>query len=203
MYIGLALSSFVFWPLSLLHGRRPYILVAFAITLPLQFPQAIMVMTFRSPDSDVYRRVLLFCRFFTGFFLGLANINFFTVLLDLFGASLQSAFPHQELVVGEDPRRDGGGMGIWLGIWTWCWIGSIAIGFGCGASIIYNLNPEWGFYIVAILIAVLLFINIITPETRRSHYRRSSKKILDEKTHLKKLIGRGEVKLHMSSDSPK
>lgn len=103
----------------------------------------------------------------------------------------------------EDTRRDGGGMGIWLGVWTWCWIGSIAIGFSCGAAIINNLNPEWGFYAAAMLMAVALFINIITPETRRSHYRRSSKKFLDQKDHLKKLVGRGEIKLHISSNSPK
>jgi MFS family permease len=161
-----------------------------------------MVMLFRNPDSSIYRSILLLCRFLSGFVLGFAEINFFTILLDLFGASLQSALPHEEILVTEDPRRDGGGMGMWLGLWTWCSVGSIAIGFTVGAVIINNLNPQWGFYITVILTVVVLFINIITPETRRSHYRRSSKKILDEKDHLKKLIGRGEIKLHISTTSP-
>jgi MFS family permease len=199
----LAISTFIFWPLPLLHGRKPYILAGTALIIPLQFPQAIIVMGFRSPNAALYRSGLLLSRLLIGFFLGFVNINFFTTLLDLFGASLQSHFPHHEIVVNNDPRRDGGGLGVWLGFWTWCYIGSIAVGFAAGAGIINNLNPEWGFYIAVILLLVNLMINIITPETRRSPSRRTTKRFLDSNERIRKLVGRGEVKLHISSQPPK
>jgi len=160
-------------------------------------------MGFRSPNAALYRSGLLLSRLLIGFFLGFVNINFFTTLLDLFGASLQSHFPHHEIVVNNDPRRDGGGLGVWLGFWTWCYIGSIAVGFAAGAGIINNLNPEWGFYIAVILLLVNLMINIITPETRRSPSRRTTKRFLDSNERIRKLVGRGEVKLHISSQPPK
>jgi hypothetical protein len=173
LYIGMAMTTFVFWSLPLCHGRKPYLLVSLSLVLPLQFPQALMIMEFRSPTDASFRSVLLTCRFLTGLLLGFANINHFPILLDLFGASLQSEFPHQELVVPSDTRRDGGGIGLWLGFWTWCWIGSLAIGFTCGAGIIYALNPKWGFYMVMVVLAVVLLLNILAPETRRSASRRS------------------------------
>jgi hypothetical protein len=123
-------------------------------------------------------------------------------LLDLFGASLQSKFPHQEVVIADDIRRDGGGMGIWLGIWSWCSIGSIAIGFVSGAGTINNLNPQWGFWITVVFLMVLLFVNVITPETRRSAYRRSFRKYLDGDEKVRKVVGRGEIKLHISTSPP-
>ena len=92
-----------------------------------------------------------------GFVLGFANMNFKSTLTDLFGASLQSENPHQEVVDENDVRRHGGGLGVWLGIWTWCTIGSIGIGFLIGAMIINHAQPAWGFYIsIAIIAGVLL-----------------------------------------------
>ncbi|PPJ55471.1 hypothetical protein CBER1_08040 [Cercospora berteroae] len=43
LFAGLGISTLIAWPLPLLHGRRPYILVAFGIMLPLQIPQAMVV----------------------------------------------------------------------------------------------------------------------------------------------------------------
>ena len=34
-YLGLAIPTFFFWPLPLLHGRRPYILASLALAIPL------------------------------------------------------------------------------------------------------------------------------------------------------------------------
>jgi hypothetical protein len=82
---------------------------------------------------------LLLPRFLTGFAMGFANINFLPTLFDLFGASLMSEKPHQEVVVKEDIRRQGGGIGLWLGIWCWCYIGSLSVGFCIGACIISTL----------------------------------------------------------------
>ncbi|KAK1908204.1 hypothetical protein P3342_013524 [Pyrenophora teres f. teres] len=121
LYAGLAISTFFAWTLPLLHGRKPYILTALAIALPLQFPQAIVVSGYRNKDAK-YRVGLMVSRAVSGLVLGFANVNYITALLDLFGASLQSKNPHQEFVVVNDVRRHGGGMGMWLGIWSWCWI---------------------------------------------------------------------------------
>jgi MFS family permease len=134
--------------------------------LPLQFPQAIAISGYREPNSVIARVGLLLPRFLTGFAMGFANINFLPTLFDLFGASLMSEKPHQELVIKEDIRRQGGGIGLWLGIWCWCYIGSLSVGFCIGACIISTLNPSWGFYLVIILLAFFLFVNVVAPETR-------------------------------------
>src|SRR4051812_5424268 len=97
-YIGLAITSFVFWPMPLFYGRKPYVLTALAFVVPLQFPQAIIVMSYRSPSASSFRDTLLATRLLSGLLLGFANVNFFPVLLDVFGASLQAAFPHEEVV---------------------------------------------------------------------------------------------------------
>lgn len=203
LYLGLALSTFFCWPLPLLHGRKPYVLGALAILLPLQFPQALVVGTPRDPDTHLYRVGLLLPRAFSGLVLGLANINFVTTLLDLFGASLQSASPHEELVFVNDVRRHGGGMGLWLGIWAWSFLGSIAVGFLVGALLIESVDPSWGFYIVVIMIASVLVLNVMAPETRRARFRRSYIDLIDPNSeYVYQRIVRGEIKLHISPDGP-
>lgn len=135
--------------------------------------------------------------------MGFANINFLPTLFDLFGASLMSAQPHQEIVVYDDVRRQGGGVGIWLGIWSFCFVGSMSIGFCVGALIISTLDPSWGFYIVVILLAFFLLVNVVAPETRRAPYRRSVAQFLDGEEKIKRRVARGEVKLHISNDGPR
>ena len=201
-FIGLAIPTALFFPLPLLHGRKPYTLAALALLLPLQFPQAVAVESTRSPYVATYRVGLLLSRAFAGFVMGFANINFQATLLDLFGASLQSSNPHQETVNENDVRRHGGGMGIWLGIWTWCSIGSIGVGFLIGAVIISGLNVAWGFWITIILTAAVLLLNVLTPEVRRSPYRRSMAEVRSG-SDISRRIARGEVKMHLYSTGPK
>ncbi|KAF2868624.1 major facilitator superfamily domain-containing protein [Massariosphaeria phaeospora] len=204
LYSGLALSTFVSWPLPLLHGRKPYVLAALALALPLQFPQALVVGARRSPNNAMFRTGLLVSRAISGLVLGFANVNYFTTLLDLFGASLQSKNPHQEFVVPSDIRRHGGGMGMWLGIWSWCFIGSLAVGFQIGAGIIESLTPDWGFYIVIMLLAAALVLNVLAPETRRAAFRKSVTEVYDRDEHfITRRVARGEVKLHISTEGPK
>ncbi|CAO2657877.1 Nn.00g071370.m01.CDS01 [Neocucurbitaria sp. VM-36] len=204
LYFGLAVSTFVVWPLPLLHGRKPYVLAALALALPLQFPQAIVVSAKRSPNDARFRTGLLCSRAALGLVLGFANVNYITVLLDLFGASLQSKNPHQEFVVANDVRRHGGGMGMWLGIWSWCWIGSLAVGFQVGAAIIESLSPDWGFYVVVIILAAALVLNILAPETRRAPYRKSVTEVYDrDENYITRRVSRGECKLHISTEGPK
>jgi MFS family permease len=157
----------------------------------------------RSPGPGP-RAGLLIARLASGLVLGFANVNYITVLLDLFGASLQSKNPHQEYVVPDDVRRHGGGMGLWLGIWSWCWIASLAVGFMVGAVIIEHLGPEWGFYIVIIILVAALVLNIIAPETRRAAYRKSVTEVYDrDENYITRRVARGECKLHISTEGPK
>lgn len=136
-----------------------------------------------------------------GLALGFASMNFHSILTDLFGASLMSGNPHQEVVDQHDVRRHGGGMGVWLGIWTWCFTGSLGVGFLIGASVINSLNPSWGFYISIVLIVVVLILNVFCPEVRRSAYRRSVVEVR-KGTEVSRRLARGEVKMHRVKDGP-
>ncbi|KAL5378108.1 hypothetical protein DPSP01_009391 [Paraphaeosphaeria sporulosa] len=172
--------------------------------MPLQFPQALVLSQKRSPTEHRWIAGLLIARGFTGLVLGFANVNFVSLLLDLFGASLQSKHPHQEFTTPSDVRRHGGGMGIWLGFWSWCWIGSLAGGFQIGAGIIDSLTPDWGFYITIAILAGALLVNVMMPETRRSAYRRSVTEVYDrDENYITRRVARGEIKLHISTEGPK
>ena len=201
-FIGLSIPTLFFWPLPLLHGRKPYTLSSMSLAMPLLFPQALAVGQFRSPYVDYWRLGLIFPRALMGFVLGFANMNFKSTLTDLFGASLQSENPHQEVVDENDVRRHGGGLGVWLGIWTWCAMGSIGVGFLFGAIIINHANPAWGFYISIAIIAGVLLLNVICPEVRRSTFRRSVAELKHEEG-VSRRLGRGEVKMHMVQTGPK
>ncbi|KAI0813371.1 hypothetical protein GGR55DRAFT_572416 [Xylaria sp. FL0064] len=202
LYLGMALPNFFFWPLPLLHGRKPYIVGGLCIAMPLLFPQAIAISTQRSPSTSIWRMALLLSRALMGFALGFATMNFHSILTDLFGASLMSNTPHQEVVDEYDVRRHGGGLGVWLGIWTWCFIGSISVGFVVGAVIIEHLQPSWGLYISIIIIAAVLFLNVLCPEVRRSAWRRSVAEVRLGET-ISRRLARGEVMMHRVHTGPR
>ena len=202
LFIGLAIPTALFWPLPLLHGRKVYTLSALILLLALQAPMAVIVGSPRSPYAASYRVGLLISRAFAGLAMGFANINCQATLLDLFGSSLQSLRPHQELVDENDVRRHGGGVGLWLGIWTWCFIGSLGVGFQIGAGIISTMNVSWGFWVGIVLTTVVLLLNIWAPETRRSPYRRQSMEVQTSSGTFRR-IARGEVKMHLYSTGPK
>lgn len=201
-FLGLAIPAFFFWPLPLLHGRKPYILTSLVLAMPLLFPQALAVNSQRLTDAFEWRALLLASRTLMGVSLGFASMNFHSILTDLFGASLMSVNPHQEVVDHFDARRHGGGMGVWLGIWTWCWIGSLGLGFLVGAAIIDKQKPTWGFYFSIIIIAFVLFLNVVCPEVRRSAYRRS---VAEVRTgpEISRRIARGEVMMHRAKTGPR
>ncbi|KAI2625080.1 hypothetical protein GGR54DRAFT_654739 [Hypoxylon sp. NC1633] len=202
MYLGMALSTFFCWPLPLLHGRKPYILCSLCIAMPLLFPQAVAVSIPRSPLTSAWRWALLLPRAIMGCALGFANMNFHSILTDLFGASLMSSNPHQEVVDPCDARRHGGGLGVWLGVWTWCFIGSLGIGFLVGALVIDTLKPSWGLYISIMLIAVVLLLNVLCPEVRRSAWRRSVAEVWTGSV-VSRRVARGEIMMHRVKDGPK
>ncbi|CAJ2502384.1 Uu.00g097780.m01.CDS01 [Anthostomella pinea] len=202
MYLGMALSTFFCWPLPLLHGRKPYIVCSLCVAMPLLFPQAIAVSALRSPYTSAWRWALLLPRAVMGFTLGFASMNFHSILTDLFGASLMSGNPHQETVDHCDVRRHGGGLGVWLGIWTWCFIGSLGVGFLVGAVIIDRLPPSWGFYVSIMLLALVLLLNVLCPEVRRSAWRRSVAEVKHGST-ISRRVARGEIKMHRVQTGPK
>ncbi|KAL7926228.1 major facilitator superfamily domain-containing protein [Trichoderma austrokoningii] len=201
-FVGLALPTFFLWPLPLLHGRKPYIMTSLVLAMPLLFPQALAVNAQRLTNTGMWRATLLVSRALMGASLGFASMNFHSILTDLFGASLMSANPHQEVVDHYDARRHGGGMGVWLGIWTWCWIGSLGVGFFVGACVIDKYPPTWGFYISIIMIAVVLFLNVLCPEVRRSAFRRS---VAEVRTNgdISRRVARGEIMMHRVKTGPK
>ncbi|KAA8565089.1 hypothetical protein MFRU_008g00980 [Monilinia fructicola] len=201
-FLGLAIPTTFFWPLPLLHGRKPYILGSMSLAMPLLFPQALAVGATRNPKLAGWRIGLLLSRAFMGLALGFANMNFLSTLMDLFGASLQSTNPHQEYVDAYDVRRHGGGMGLWLGIWTWCYVGSIGVGFLLGAIIINFLTPAWGFYISIAILALVLVLNVVSPEVRRSAFRRSVTEVRKD-DQVSRRLAKGEVKMHRVHTGPK
>ena len=200
-FLGLAIPTTFLYPLPLLHGRKPYTLAALTILLPLQFPPAVIVSQQRSPDIRMYRVGLLLSRALAGIAMGFANINFFGTLLDLFGSSLMSDNPHQETVIEYDPRRHGGGMGLWLGIWTWCFLGSLGLGFFVGAIIVSGLNVAWGFWIIIVLTVIVLMLNVVAPEVRRSAYRKSMAEVRNG-NEVSRRVARGEIMMHLYSTGP-
>jgi MFS family permease len=200
-FVGLAIPTFFFWPLPLLHGRKPYILSSLVLAMPLLFPQAISVSELRSPYVSTWRWALLCSRALMGLTLGFASMNFNSILTDLFGSSLMSGNPHQEVVDKDDLRRHGGGMGVWLGIWTWCFTGASGIGFLIGAAIINTANPCWGFYTSILIVALVLLLNVICPEVRRSPFRRSVAEVKSG-DQISRRVARGEVKMHRVKDGP-
>lgn len=149
----------------MLHGRKPYVLGALSLLLPLQLPQAIAVWSLREPNVATYRVWLLLARAVSGIVLGFANTNFQSTLLDLFGTSLQSSRSYIDMAWEHDTSRTDDGVGMWLTIWTCCFTASVGLGFLIGAAIISGLNPAWGFWIVVVLGAIILFLNILVPES--------------------------------------
>lgn len=201
LYLGLAIPTLLLWPLPLLHGRKLYIIMALAVALCLQIPQGVAVADYRSPYISTYRKILLLSRALSGLALGFVNINLQATLLDLFGASLQSGNPHQEVVDPYDVRRHGGGMGLWLGLSTCCSVGSISLGFFIGTVFVDSGDVSWGFWTSLMLMMVVLLLNIIGPEVRRSAYRRTVAEVVGDGGHICR-VSRGEVKMHLKSAGP-
>lgn len=201
LYCGLAVSTLFLWPLPLLHGRKPYTVMGLALAIGLQIPQGVSLGDYRMPGDLAWRVLLLLPRALSGMALGLVNINLQATMLDLFGSSLQSKHPHGEVSDPYDLRRHGGGMGLWLAMWSWCSIGSISFGFTIGAFIIENASVDWGFWTALLLLMLIMVLNVITPEVRRSAYRRTMAEFSgDEGTFSR--VARGEIKMHLKGSGP-
>jgi len=200
LYIGMAISSFLFWPLPLLHGRKPYAIAALLLALVLQVPQGLAVAGYRDPSVPAWRCLLLISRAISGFALGFSDMNHKAMLLDCFGASLQSQ--------GDDPldiydaRKHGGGMGMWLGVISWCTVGPVSIGFLVGAAVVsQGASVSWGFWTSLCILLVVLMLNVIAPEVRRAAFRRTVAEMIGEGRKFSR-VTRGEIKMHLTATGP-
>lgn len=137
----------------------------------------------------------------SGLALGLCDMNVQGTMLDLFGASLQSRTSPQDIANPFDVRRHGGGMGLWLGIWSFCSIGPISLGFMIGASIISSASVTWGFWFALLILMMVLLLNVVSPELRRSAFRRTVAEMTGQHGDFCR-IARGEVKLHIDGTGP-
>lgn len=169
-FLGMALTTFFCWPLPLLHGWKPYVVGGLPISLVLLFVQATAVISERLWDVTGWRNALLVTRGVMSACFACVGLNFYSTLTNLFGGSITLALLRLSTDDG-DQRRRGGGLGIWLGIYTWCWISSISLGFGIGGAIAKYRPPTWGFYL-SILILVTLILNVVLPDTRSTLRRK-------------------------------
>ena len=184
---GMAIPTLFLWPLGVLHGRKPYVIFAISLLLPLQLPQALPLlvsdMTFEyslsylkqaSADStESYAVVMLFFRSISGVILGFANMSVLGTLTDMWGVDTGKCcrggvYSPSEHVMGQARRKlnRGGGLGAWLGLWAAVMIGGSGMGYCFGSLVSQSLHPSWGFWIVAIIGAKTAVMVIITSETR-------------------------------------
>lgn len=222
LILGAAIPSLLFWPLSLLHGRKPYVLLSIALTIPLQLPQALSLPPHTIPSRErsmvPFIVCILFFRAVSGFVLGFASMNVLATLIDLFGPDTGACcrggvvFNSNTPVEGQDkfhlvPGGEAGArVGIWLGIWAWVFFAFGGVGYLVGQLIISRSSPAWGFWIVAIVATMLLLLVWLAPEVRPPwrkqrliNRRRAGWKGDEEKQHE----DRGEIMMVVSGTSPK
>ena len=188
-FLGMAIPVLFLWPLPLLHGRKPYVSGGLILTLVLLFPQTIAIRSGRYLSDDTHwRYTFLVTRAFMGVSLGLVQMNSFVTLTDLYGASL--------LGRPEDPRSRGGGIGVWLGLWTSSCIGMLIFGFAIGTVIAGSQPLDWSLYISILVVAVALLVNVLCPDCRGALYRRRSQ------GNDSDLLPVGEIMIHRVNKSP-
>ena len=95
----------------------------------------------------------------------------------------------------------GVGWGLWLAAWSWCSIGSISFGFAVGAFIAENTSVDWGFWTALILLMFIMAFNVVTPEVRRSAFRRTVADFIEEGGSVSR-VSRGEIKMHLDGTGP-
>ncbi|RPA94297.1 hypothetical protein L873DRAFT_1814648 [Choiromyces venosus 120613-1] len=182
--VGVALSGLVFWPLPLLHGKKPYLLVSLAFVIPLQLPQALSLpphttLGKRAGESMVpYVICLLVFRSVSGVVMGFTGLTSFATILDMFGPDTGACcrggiiFNNCVPTEGVDqfhlvPGGEAGArVGVWLGVWAWFFVAFPGIGFFVGGIIAEKLGPAWGFWLATIVDAVLFLAAAAIPEVR-------------------------------------
>lgn len=219
--IGVAIPSLLFWPLSLLHGRKPYVLLSIALTIPLQIPQALSLPphTIQHPERSMvpFTVLTLVSRMISGFILGFASMNALATIIDLFGPDTGACcrggvvFNSHIPVEGQDqfclvPGGEAGARtGVWLGVWAWLFFAFGGVGHFAGQLIISRSEPAWGPWIVAAIATVVVFLVWLVPEVRPPwkkqrviSQRRTGWRGKDELQR----VDRGEIKMVVFGSSP-
>lgn len=224
-FLGLAIPTSMLWPLSLLHGRKPYLLVSIALLLPLQLPQALSLPPYTNAahgnggSMQPYIVCLLFFRTLSGIILGLAFMNTLSTLIDLFGPDTGACcrggvvFSSQVPMEGQNqfssiPGGESGvRIGIWLGIYIWLFASFQGIGFVFGKITIAKTTPAWGFWIITIIGGILLIFIVLGPEVRPPW---SKKKLPQRRANrvpqariAREIVERGEIKMVVFGSSPR
>lgn len=219
--IGVAIPSLLFWPLSLLHGRKPYVLLSIALTIPLQIPQALSLPphTVQHPERSMVPFIVLILVFRTisGFVLGFASMNALATIIDLFGPDTGACcrggvvFNSHTPVEGQDqfflvPGGEAGArMGVWLGVWAWLFFAFGGVGHFAGQLIVSRSPSAWGPWVVAAIATVVVFLVWLVPEVRPPwkkqrviSQRRTGWRGKDELQR----VDRGEIKMVVFGSSP-
>lgn len=172
-FLGMALSTVLFWPLPSLHGRKPYILGGLAMALVLLIPQSLEMASEHPYGIEWRKEALLVTRGVMGACLGIAGMNFYSTLLELFGTSITTSYQPRAAKDG-DTRRPGDGMGVWLGFYSWSWISSLSLGFANGEVIANYCPPVWRLFASIGLLFLTLVLNVLVPDSRSTPYRRAA-----------------------------
>lgn len=228
-FLGLVMPVMFLWPLPLLHGRKPYLLLSVSLILPLQIPQALSLppyiaqSTAWNDPTRQYVVCLLFFRSLSGLVLGFAFMNCFATLLDLFGpdtgACCRGGVVFNNIVPMEGQnqyqRVEGGEAGVragaWIGLFTWMFVGSAGFGYFFGKVVVARTTLAWGFWIVAILTGVLIVLVVTVPEVRPPWKTVQIGGTLSGTGNHRAIPGiagsevmeRGEIKMVMFASSPK
>ncbi|RPB08210.1 hypothetical protein P167DRAFT_466025, partial [Morchella conica CCBAS932] len=204
--IGVAIPSLLFWPLSLLHGRKPYLLLSIALTIPLQIPQALSLPphTVQHPERSMVPFIVLILVFraISGFVLGFASMNALATIIDLFGPDTVEGQDQFCLVPGGEA---GARTGVWLGVWAWLFFAFGGVGHFAGQLIVSRSALAWGPWAVAAIATVVVFLVWLVPEVRPPwkkqrliSQRRTGWRGKDELQR----VDRGEIKMVVFGSSP-
>ena len=100
-------------------------------------------------------------------------MNILALLTDMWGVDSgrccrAGVYSPSELKMGDERRRlsRGGGLGVWLGLWSSVMVGASSVGYCFGVLVQQSLHVSWTFWIVAILGSLIVVMLVLTPETR-------------------------------------
>lgn len=216
--IGVALPVLVLWPLPLLHGKKPYLLLSIALVVPLQLPQALSLPPHTTVEQHLgdsmlpYVICMMVFRGVSGIVLGFAAMIAFATIMDLFGpdtgaccrggivfnnrAPVEGANQYHMVSGGEAGSR----IGVWLGIWSWLFVSFPGAGFFIGQIIADKASPAWGFWTVAMADGMLFFAVAMIPEVRPPWRR-----VVGERRRggwMRRRVERGELALVVFGKPP-
>lgn len=218
--LALALVVFIFWPLPLLHGRKPYIMISLLLMIPLQIPQGLTLppYTIAKQNESMVSYVLCFYFFraISGGVLGFTVINCLSTVLDLFSVDTGACCRGGVVLNGRAIKKQnwnllGGGIrgsrpGMWIAMFVWSTTVFYGIGFFVGQLTINSTTPAWGFWITAIITGSLLIIvgvvSEVRPPWKRHDPAHGLSRHISTNTSMPTVTERGEISVALTGISP-